>query len=455
MGDRTLLRGGHVLTMDPTLGDLAGGDVLIDGDTIAQVGQHLEAPDAQVLDVTGDIVIPGFIDTHRHTWEAPIRTTAPDVILADYYSVILDAFAPNYRPEDVYAGNLWGSLECVDAGITTLVDWSHIANTPEHADAGIKGLQETGLRAVYAHGFPNTSVAEWWVNSSREHPEDARRIRKQYFSSDDGLITMAMSTRGPGFCTADVVRHDWELAKDLGINITVHVAMGPWAGTFEMVRQLSDLDLLYPNTTYIHSSHLTDQEWQMVVDSGGNVCLAPQVELQMGHGWAPAMKATKLGIPVGLSIDVVTSVPGDMFTQMHAIHSSERGRRHEIAWNDKVDVTDLLTTRQVLEFATIQGAQVAGIADRTGSLTPGKKADIVVIDGSAINMAPIIDPVAAVVTAAGVQNVETVIIDGRFHKRDGRLLADLTRPRQLVQASSDYLVGKVTAQPGWVVPAIR
>jgi cytosine/adenosine deaminase-related metal-dependent hydrolase len=451
MAQRILIRGGFVLTMDSALGDMPGADILIEEDRIAAIGLDLSAEGAQVLEAAGDIVIPGFIDTHRHTWQAPIRGSAPNHTLSEYFPGILDAFAPHYRPEDVYAGNLWGALECVNAGITTLLDWSHISNTPEHSDEAIRALRDVGLRAVYAYGFPNTSLADWWFNSTLIQPEDARRVRRQYFNSDKGLMTMAMATRGPGFCTPEVVRHDWELARDLSLPITVHVGFDRTGGKMQMVKQLHDMDLLYAGTTYVHANHLTDEEWKYAADSGARISISPQVELQMAHGWPPAVKALSYGLRPGLSNDVVTSGPGDMFSQMRALFGSERARRNEIAWTDDVDPTDLLTAREILGFATIDGAAVAGVADRTGSLTPGKKADIVIIDGHALNTAPVIDPVATVVTAADISNVDTVIIDGRFHKRNGKMLADLDTPRNLVESSKDYLVASVPAQPGWLV----
>jgi cytosine/adenosine deaminase-related metal-dependent hydrolase len=449
--DRILIRGGTLLTQDDQLGERAGADVLIDGDRIADVGRGLGADGATVIEAEGDIVLPGFIDTHRHTWETSIRTCAPDYTLGAYFGAILDKFAPKYRPDDVYAGNLWGALESINAGITTLVDWSHIMNTPEHADEAIRGLRESGIRSVFAFGFPNTSIAEWWFGSTKTIVgEDARRVRQQYFSSDEGLITMALATRGPNFCVPEVVRYDWELAKELGVNITVHVAMDRFGYTKMQVKGLKEMDLLYPNTTYIHSSHLTDEEWVMVRDSGGNVSFAPQIEMQMGHGWAPAVTAQQHGIPIGLSSDVATTAPSDQFTQMRAIFASERGRRNQVAWDTDTDASQLITARDVLNWATLGGAKVAGVADRTGSITPGKKADIVIIDTKAVNVAPVIDPVGAVVCAADVSNVKTVLVDGKVMKEDGRLKADLAAPRRLVEASRDYLVAQVDAEPGWL-----
>jgi 5-methylthioadenosine/S-adenosylhomocysteine deaminase len=444
MGDRLLLRGGHVVSMDPEIGDLPSADVLIEGDTIATVAPHVDA-DAEVVDMGGQIVIPGFIDTHRHTWEAAIRGCAPNATLDDYFVEVLDTFAPVYRPEDVYASNLAGALECVNAGITTLVDWSHINNTPEHPDAAIRGLQEAGIRAQYAYGSANTSLNDYWNGSTLAIPgDDVRRVRETYFSSDDGLLTMALAARGTGFCVDDVVRSEWRLARELGIPITVHVAMGRLAGRFGMIDALHKLDLLGSDTTYIHCCYFSDDEWRLVADSGGTISIAPQVEAQMGHGWPPVMKARQYGLRPSLSIDVVTTVPGDMFTQIRAAFGCERARVNEVAWAADTEVPEtMLTARQMLEMATVNGAHVAGLEDRTGSLTPGKKADVVVIDGGAINVAPVIDPVAAVTLSADVSNVDTVIIDGQVRKRGGKLLADVAAARRLVEASRDHLLQQV------------
>jgi cytosine/adenosine deaminase-related metal-dependent hydrolase len=438
---KILLKGGTVLSVDAQVGDLATGDVLIEDDTIAGVEPNIDA-DAEVVDCSGKIVIPGFVDTHRHTWEAAIRNCAPNATLDDYFVDVLDTFAPLYRPEDVYASNVAGSLECLNAGITTLVDWSHINNTPEHPDAGIRGLQETGIRALYAYGSANTSLEKYWYFSSEAIPGgDVRRVRETYFSSDSGLLTMGLATRGPGFTQDQVVRSEWELARELGIPLTVHVAMGRLAGRYAMVEQLDRLGLLGDDTTYIHCSYFSDHEWQRVKDTGGRISIAPQVELQMGHGWAPVNKARQFELRPSLSIDVVTTVPGDMFTQMRAAFASERARVNAVTWELGTPTPDtMLTARDMLTLATINGAHVAGLEDRTGSLTPGKQADVVVVDAKAIGVAPVHDPVAAVVLSADVSNVEHVLVAGQFRKRDFTLLADVGAAVSRVEESHDYLV---------------
>ncbi|WP_405650218.1 amidohydrolase family protein [Streptomyces sp. NBC_00019] len=444
---RTLLRAGHVISMDPDIGDLPRGDVLIEDGKIAAVRPEISA-DAEVLDMTGRIVIPGFVDTHRHTWEASIRGVAPDATLDDYFVDILDTFAPLYTPEDVYAANLAGALECLNAGITTLVDWSHINNTPEHPDAAIRALAETGIRAQYAYGSANTSLADYWFESKIAIPgDDVRRIRAKYFASDDSLLTMGLATRGPGFCVNDVVTAEWGLARELDIPITVHVGMGRLAGRFGMVKQLHDLGLLGPDTTYIHCCYFSEEEWRMVADSGGTVSVAPQVETQMGHGWPPVMKAIEHGLRPSLSIDVVTTVPGDMFTQIRAAFGAERARVNAECWQADVPVPEtMLTARRMLEIATLNGAHVAGLEDRTGSLTPGKRADVVAIDATALNVAPVHDAAAAVTLSADVSNVDTVLVDGVIRKRDGKLTADVARARRLVEESRDRLLAAKAAR---------
>lgn len=450
MTERILIRGGHVISMDPEIGDLARTDILIENDKIAAIGPDIgigleELATTHIVNAAGRVVIPGFVDTHRHTWETCVRGVAANATLDDYFAEVLGTFAPRYRAEDVYAGTLAGALECLSAGITTLVDWSHISNTPEHPDAAIAALSEAGVRVQYAYGSASTSFDDYWVDSKIAIPaHDVNRVRTTYFAAGgvdrSGLITMALATRGPGFCQPDVVRAEWRIADQLDLPITVHVAMGRLGGRYAMVKQLSDLGLLRDRTTYVHCCHLSDEEWRMIADSGGTVSIAPQAETQMGHGWPAVTRAIAHGLEPGLSSDVVTAVPGDPFTQMRAAFSTERGRAIAAVWQTGEQAENLLTARDMLTMATLNGAKLAGLGSKTGSISPGKQADIVVIDATALNVAPVTDPVAAVVLSADTSNVETVIVGGVIRKLDGRLVADTSRARGLVEASRDYLL---------------
>ena len=461
MADRILIKNGIVLTQDESIGELPQADVLIEGGKIADVRPNLSADGAKVIDAAGDIVIPGFIDTHRHTWETSIRTCAPDFALITYFGSILDKFAPHYRPDDVYAGEPVGRArvhQCRDHDARRLVAHHQHPGPRRRGDPRAAGVEDpVGVRVRVRQHVPRRLVVRPRLRGQRADlgrprrapdPEAVLQLRRR--PDHDG----ARDPRAQ-LLQADVVRHDWELAKELGLNITVHVAMDRFGYTKMQVTTLRDMDLLYPNTTYVHASHFTDEEWALARDSGGNVSFAPQIEVQMGHGWAPAVTALAHNLPIGLSSDVATTAPSDQFTQMRSIFGSERGRKHQEAWDANLDGLEaspgLITSRQVLSWATLGGAQVAGIADRTGSITPGKQADIVIIDGSAVNVAPIIDPVGAVVCAADVSNVKTVLVEGEILKQDFRLAASLDAPRKAVEASRDYLLAKFgDPEPGWL-----
>ena len=449
-GERTLIQGGYVLTLDPALGDLPNADVLIDGETITAVGTNLSAgPDANVIDARKRIVMPGFVDTHRHTWQTPVRGVLPSCTLDEYFAGMLDNIGVQYRAEDVYIANLMGALEALNAGITTLLDWSHVNNTPHHADAAIRGLSDAGIRAVYAHGVP-VGGQQWWAYSSREHPEDIRRIRKEYFQSDDQLLTLAMAARAPGNTTPEVAKHDWALARDLGIRISVHVGMRLTGVHVNHVLTLHQLGLMGPDTTYIHCTDSTDEELDLIAQSGGSASVAPFVEMLMGHGVPPTGRLVARGVRPSLSIDVVSSVPGEMFTQMRTALVQER----ILAFTETPDTAfaPTLTHRDVLEFATIDGARACALDHKIGTLTPGKQADIVLLRTDQVNVAPIIDPVATVVICADTSNIDTVFVAGRIVKHDGRLVrVDLQSLLRRLDDARDHLLSSAGVIPKWVL----
>jgi 5-methylthioadenosine/S-adenosylhomocysteine deaminase len=453
VSERLVIRNGFVVSMDSEVGDVPNADILIEDGKIVDVGPGLEMGDAEEIDATGMIVIPGFVDTHRHTWQTPVRGVLPCCTLDEYFGQLLGTIALNYRPEDVYIGNLAGSLEALNAGITTLLDWSHISNTPEHSDEAIRGLQEAGIRAVYAHGVPGDS--SWWAYSENEHPEDVRRIRGRYFSSEDQLLTLALATRAPGNVTPDVAKHDWELARELGARISVHVGMRLTNVHVHHVLGMHELGIMGPDTTYIHCTDSTDEELDLIAETGGTASVAAYVELLMGHGRPPTGRLLARGVRPTLSVDVVSSVPGEMFTQMRTALVYER----ILAFTDTPDepFAPSLGHREVLEFATIDGARACGLDERVGSITPGKQADLVCIRTDQVNVAPLIDPVTTVVVCADTSNVDSVFVAGRAVKRDGRLVdVDLQRALGLLEQSRDYLLEEAGMLPDWLaVPPVQ
>lgn len=430
---RKLLKGGTVLSMDPSVGDFDVGDVLIEDDRIVMVGKSIDAGEsAEVIDVAGQIVLPGFVDTHRHIWEGVLRNIGADVPLegrTSYISFVLHKLAPAFRPEDAYVGNLVSALGAMDAGITTLLDWSHIQGSPAHTDAVVKALEDSGMRAVFAYGFP------WWGKWEERQPSWFVRAATEHFSSPDQMLTLALAAPGPEFTDFEVSRDHWKLARETGARISTHVGVGSY-GLDAKVQEMGEAGLLGPDTTYIHCTTLNDTEIQMIVDTGGTVSLASPVEMMMGHGMPPIQKFLDLGLRPSLSIDVETNVPGDMFNQMRSVLALQRT---QAAAQGKPGIT----TQEVLSCATIDGARANGLDHKTGSLTPGKQADIVTLRTDRLNVTPLNDPATAVVTGMDTGNVDTVLIAGRVMKRNGRLEhVDWAAVKRAVDESRDYVIEK-------------
>jgi len=434
-----LLKGGTVLTMDPSLGNFKNADVLIEGTKISAVGPNLPVNGAEVIDASNMIVMPGFVDTHRHIWEGLLRNVGADTPLEGregYIRFVLGKFAPSFRPQDAYVGNLVSALGAMDAGITTLLDWSHIQGSPEHTDAVIKALQDSGMRAVFAYGFP------WWGDWNDRQPSWFVRAAKEHFSSKDQMLTYALAAPGPEFVDFEIARDHWKLAREVDARITTHVGVGSY-GMEGKVQEMGEAGLLREDTTYIHCTTLNETEIQMIVDTGGTVSLAAPVEMMMGHGMPPIQKFLDRGLKPSLSVDVETNVPGDMFTQMRSVMSLQHALSFEkqLAGDDRSPKR--ITSREVLEYATIEGARANGLAHKTGSLTPGKEADVIMLRTDKPNVFPVNDPIGAVVWSMDTSNVDSVFVAGKPMKRNGELLhVDWNAVKKAVTDSQSYVLKK-------------
>lgn len=439
MSDTVLIRGGCIVTVDPKLGVLDRGDILVRDGVIAEIAGQIAAPEgAQIVEASGRIIAPGFVDTHRHTWQAALRMIAPDATFGEYFQLVVGGHGLYFDAPDVEIATLVGALDAVDSGITTLLDWAHIMNTPEHADADIAGLKASGIRAVLAYGYPSTSVEAWNFDSVLDHPEDARRVKAEYFGSDDQLLTFAMALRGPDFSTVDVVKHDWALARDLDAAVTVHAGVAAYGAKRSPIEVLDELGLLAPRTTIVHGNALSDAELARLRDTGGTISSAPAIEMIMGHGHPAIDNALRNGLRPSLSTDVVTGIASDMFTQMRAAFYA--GRLSHYA-DDAARDSSPVSVQDVLEFATIEGARAVGLDGVTGSLTPGKRADLVIYDATGPGMAPLNDPVGAIVLSADKNSIVDVMVDGAFLKRDGALLGhDLKALADRISLSRDGIV---------------
>jgi 5-methylthioadenosine/S-adenosylhomocysteine deaminase len=451
-GRRYVIRGGHVMSMDPAVGDFVKADVLVEGKRILAVRRNIGAGGAAEIDARGRIVMPGFVDTHHHQFETAIRSFLADGLLfsdgqphgaINYFQYILGTFAPVYRPQDVYISELFGSLSQLDAGVTTSHDISQIHYTPQHSDAAIKGSADSGRRIVFGY-FEGARADLQGSPPGASYPQDARRIKKQYFSSSDQLMTMFMGgeiyLQPPGFYT-----QTWKLGRELGIPIAAHIV-----GSFGMAPEFEAIATgqrevgFGPDNLFIHMTGMPHAAWQKVKDVDAGVSLAVPIEMNMRHGTPPILKTMDMGMEPSLSVDVEVTLTADMFTQMRSTMTLQRMFMNARALNEDYAIgfpnLPLLTSRDMLRFATLQGAKDLKLDHKVGSLTPGKEADIIILDAAAINVHPLNVVPGAIVSLMERSNVETVIVAGKVRKWQGKLLdVDLRRLRNELEDSRDYI----------------
>ena len=430
-GRRLLIKGGIVLSMDRNVGDFEKADVLIDGKKIAAVGPNLKAT-AEVIDATDRIVMPGFVDTHHHQYQAVLRSLIADALLQDDYNRVINnpgALNAFYQPDDAYIGELLASVSQMRAGVTTSVDLSQVSHSPAHSDASIAGLKEAGRRTVFGY-----SAGQGPAN---RYPQDIVRLRSQYFSSDDQLLTLALH--------AGIDAKLWEVGRQAGAPIISH-ATNP-----DIAPQLIALDragLMRADNEYIHCTHFPAAVWERIRDTGGKVSIAPAVEMQEGHGVPPFQAALDHGIRPSLSTDVETSMTPDLFTVMRTAFTLQRMFINERRSNGEKNLPAWLTCRDALEMATIEGARVAHLDHRVGSLTPGKEADIILLRTDDINVFPLNNAPGAVVTLMDTSNVDTVFIAGKIMVWKGRLMnVDLKRLRRLADRARDGILSRANYRP--------
>jgi cytosine/adenosine deaminase-related metal-dependent hydrolase len=429
--DRAILfQGGTVLTMDAEVGELAGADLLVVGSRIEAIGTGLSAPEgAEIVDARDKLLMPGFVDGHRHCWQGSLRRLVTEADLPRYMSVTHDGVARHYRPDDMYAGNLVALLGALDQGFTTVLDLSHNTRSRAHADAVFRAYRDTGIRAIHASAPPN--AGEW-----EEHwPDDLERLRA--IAADDELITLRMAI------DMRRVRPVPELlarARDLELGIHFDGVMG--AASSDEIAELGRAGLLGPDVTFVHATSLGDPAWEQLERTGAHVVLATTSDEQLGLAGAipPVQRVMDHGMRPGLSVDVEISLAGDPFTQMRATLLTQR----MLATSDRMSGgrhTRLLESPEVLSWATLGGAEAGGLADQVGTLAPGKQADLLVIDLNDINTTPAGGNTAGtVVHGIDRSNIRGVLVGGRVRKWDGALVGlDLPAVRDLAERSRAYL----------------
>ena len=414
-----VIRGATVLTMDPAVPDLTGGDVHVRDGAIVAVGQRIEVPAAEVIDGAGTICIPGFIDTHFHLWTSVFRPFVRADVAALGYFPVTARLGPLMEPEDSYRAVRLGTLDAISAGITTVHNWAHNTRSPEHADAELAAMRDMGIRGRFAYGTP--------VGLADDAPMDfagLARVKRDWMSGKDNLLTLGICSRNlggvtigggaaaasRGILTIENIKRDWDGARALGLPITMHTSGA------SPILALEQAGLLGPDVQFVHPLLTTPEERAIMKARGASYSTAPQLESRRASqlGVIQLGELLDAGIKVSLSTDHIASISCDPFSSMRilfALHSHRVGARVP------------LTLKRLLQLATLDGAVDLGIADRTGSITPGKRADLVLVRSTDTNMAPAGDPYEALVSFALPTNVDTVVIDGRILRRAGKSTA--------------------------------
>lgn len=441
-GRPVVFRNATVLTIDSSLGMIEGGDVLVVANRIEAVGRQLTVPDRTVeIDATGGILLPGMVDTHRHLWQTALRGFGADWTLTNYFQFYYLNWGKIFRPEDIYAGNFLAAIEAIDAGVTTTVDWSHGLQTVGHADAAADALEAVPGRFVLAYG--NLLGAPWeWTKA----PEFADFIRRRIDGHGDKLrMQLAFDVTGDPAFPEKVA---FESARDFNLPVTTHA--GVWGATNDNgIRLMYDHGFMTPSTIYVHAATLSEDSYQRIAATGGYASVSTESEQNAGQGYPPTWMLRRYDIPVSLSMDTSVWWSGDLFSAMRATLSADRAREHLEAHKRSETVTlSHLRAEQVVNWATLGGARALGMDSEIGSITPGKKADLVLLknDESPV-MFPLLHPYGHVVFQGGRADVHTVMVDGAVVKYEHHLLGnELASARQAIAKTVEYVQAQMGAQ---------
>jgi 5-methylthioadenosine/S-adenosylhomocysteine deaminase len=441
-GRPVVFRDGIVLTMNDAHEVLPGADVLVSGEQIAAVGPRLAVPEGTVeVDAAGGIVMPGMIDTHRHMWQTAMRGYGADWTLTQYFVWYYLQWGKVFRPADIYAGNLLAGLEAIDAGVTTTVDWSHGLQTTEHAEAAVDALAEVPGRFILAYG--NIQQGPWQWSAA---PEFRAFVARRFGAADDMLgFAMAFDVTGdPAFPE----KAAFEVARELGVPVTTHA--GVWGATSDDgIRLMHEHGFMTPHTIYVHAATLTRDSYHRIAATGGSASVSTESEQSAGQGYPPTWQLREHAIPVSLSMDTSVWWSGDLFTAMRTTLGADRSREHLEAHTRQETITHChLRAEDVVDWATRGGARALGLDPVTGSLEPGKKADLVLIknDASPV-MFPLLNPYGHVAFQAQRADVHTVVINGRVVKHNHQLTGTtLAKARNAITQTVEYLQSQLGPQ---------
>jgi 5-methylthioadenosine/S-adenosylhomocysteine deaminase len=435
-----VIRGAHVVTMDSKRGDLPDADVLVRGGEIVAIGKDVPAPNAEAISGRGMILLPGFVDTHWHLWNSFMRGLIGDGPGRDYFA-IKRGLAPYYRPVDFYRAARLALAEAIDCGITTVHNWDHNLRSPEDADSNIVAQIDMGVRGRFSYGCPDNFARDRVMDLA-----DLERFRKQWIPQEtDYRLSLGVALRGPFRTGRDIFQPEWDAARKAGLPITMHCdrCMREVACFRCDIVSMKEKGLLGPDVQIVHAVHAAPADIEAMAETGTHLSLSPQTELRT-MGFPKVAEMLAAGVLVSLSIDTTaTPCNADMFSQMRVTLSTEMARVPNAG----------LTPRRMLQMATLDGARDLGLEPTTGSITLGKRADLIMVRTNDLNMIHCGDPVDVLVLSGLPQNVDMVIVDGRILKRGGKLVT--VEDEQIAAETRDSVTHILKAAGREVPPSLR
>ncbi len=451
---KTLIKNGYVITMDSQRTTLSRGEVLIGDDVILAIGHNLPQDDAEIIDAEGGIIMPGFVDNHRHMWQTNLRAMLADWTLHEYMRGIRFSISPVLRAEDIGAANYVGALEAMNAGVTTVFDYSHSNNSPDHATAGVEALQRSGMRAVYGYGLVPAPVDHPAFVTVEDRIKDAHRIYRDYLSSSTALVTMGMALTETGLIPWSSSVKEIQASRDMNVPMSIHNNNYFGVTVSQGVVPMHKHGLLGPDQIHVHCNTSTPDEFKMLADAGCTIVSTPDTEIQMGMGHPVFNEAKEHGIRSTVGCDIITLNGGDMVGQLRLGLQDARVRVND-TFNARKEMPLTLKTNSMdaLAWGTINGAEALGLGSRTGSLEVGKQADIIVIKGDSPNLWPINEEPGTVIFHSHPADIDTVLIAGKAVKKDGRLVGiDYEAARRMAEDSRDWIINEVMKVSGEILP---
>lgn len=439
MGTRTIYTGALVLVGDPRNGSFQRLDVEVVDGRISQLAEGLSATSegVEVFDASWAWVIPGFVDAHHHMWQATMRGLTVDFTLSDYVWTIRRNHSGIHRAVDIYNGTLGAAVALIDSGTTCSVDYSHSILTPEHADAGVAAINESGIRGVWCYGLYDPHTAKPYFISVEQRLEDARRVRSSLFDTSAGRVRFGIAPTEMSLAGIEQAAQEMVLGRELDCLIHTHTNARWKPGYPSEIKQLAKAGLLWSHQLHSHCNTSDAEDFAILADHGAKVSSTPETELNMGMGFPIAAVADRAGVVAGLGADIQSNNSPDMFTTMRLMLAGERARTNQRALEQEgiYDMGGLeLRAADVMHYATLGGAIGLGLEDECGSIEVGKAADLLFIRSTSLNLAPAVDPLGAIVMGARTSDIDTVLIGGEVVKQDGAMRADLVDKAKIGRA---------------------